>query len=257
MEAAVRRGGGINSIHRGESAIHQHFRGTAAIALEQLIEHGFEQALIGALIGHGYRHHGLGFHVRGQLHVVGWPEATIGTFHHPRLGVRGGSAWRFVALLFDRGWLFASGGPAGRRIFAARLGPRGFQAVGFDLLQRIQCPPHALVALARRPLPRGLLAPVAGSGIRLEFLLERRHLGLRLGQILFEPGSRLRRETRTPRAGAHAHSVLRHAMHAHRAAGQQGRHAAGQQLIQERHMRHPEVRERVVVHAHAIPPKAG
>lgn len=56
--------------------------------------------------------------------------------------------------------------------------------------------------------------------------------------------------TRPPRARPHPHAVLRHPLQIRQSGMQAGGEALGRQTLQDLRVRHPEVRERVVVHAH-------
>jgi hypothetical protein len=142
----------------------------------------------------------------------------IGHLHHPRLGIRG----RCACLLPVVGFLLR-----------------------FDLGQIPQCFFDSFFPFLRRPQLRGLLAFGRGRGIFVQFATQDGKLLLGIGKQLFQ--GRLAAKGRRSGAGANAYPVLGDTLHFHQPFLLQRRYADRQLLVQELRVRHPKVRQGVVI----------
>ena len=151
----------------------------------------------------------------------------------------------------------AGPGPAARRAapvarpapaaLAVSPGPGG--AGGLQRLGRGQRRRDARLAVRRGADLRGALAPVGGARIGLDLAREPRHLGRRRHAEPLEGGPPP--ERRRPGARPHPHAVLRHPVEPRHPGGQQRRETVDEQPLQERPLADAEVRQRLVVDAHA------
>ena len=175
--------------------------------------------------------------VGGELHIRGRPEAAIAHFHHPRLGIGGGSPRLLLCL---RLWRY--------RLCLVRLGEGGFPGLPFGTLtrlllllrlqrfgdrQRLLDAPRTVV---RRPMARRHLSPAGRARVLLEFGAQRR---TRSSASCRQTSERaVPAERRRPGSGTHPHAILGDAIQLRRADPQQRGEAVGQQLLQRRAMRH-------------------
>jgi hypothetical protein len=150
-----------------------------------------------------------------------------------------------VRLVLGRGALVGVVGRAGRPILGRGLGLGLLRLGSLDALEPAQRISQALLALGSGALARGAYPPRAGTGLIVDFLLQRLHLIARVLHQLLQPLAAP--EARGLGMRADAQAVLRHAVHRHRALGQQRGHAAREMLVQPRGLLDPEVAERVVV----------
>ena len=102
-----------------------------------------------------------------------------------------------------------------------------------------------LGSLAGGPLAGRLSPAVAGRGVLLQLSPQRLDLGLGLGQRLLQ--GRATAERGGAGTGPHPHPVLRHPLEVDQPLGHQGRHALGQQSVQQLDMIGAEIGQGVVV----------
>ena len=200
------------------------------VAQAQPLQHGPQQAAVGARRVDVNIDHDLASPDGSDLAVVGWPEAAIRHLHDARLRIGGRDARLF--LLLD--------------LLLVGLAPP--LPLGFQLGGSLKCPGDPLLELACCPLASRLEAPVAGVGIFVHFALQMLDQTSRLLQMLVQ--ALLAAERRGSRAGPHPHPVLRQLDRINQSIGRQHGDMLRQKLVQKRAVPATEVGKAVIVHTH-------